>query len=156
MCVFLGTNWIDKPAIGKTVVPDNEYVILIYYVIVWLTTSCFSDWSKGLGVRKSIPSVKIEWWGADVICPERGAQNVCIWPGWCHCHPKTPSLHASFKSRLILLFCYWLTQVVLEKWPLNWCSSSSSSSSSSSNFQTKVSSEIPSKQVFMACNKLAR
>jgi len=40
-------------------------------------------------------------------------------------HPKTPSSLASFKSRLVLLFWYRLTQVVLEKRPLNWCSSSS-------------------------------
>ena len=35
---------------------------------------------------------------------------------------------ASFKSILVLPFWYWLTQVVLEKRPLNGCSSSSSSS----------------------------
>ena len=33
---------------------------------------------------------------------------------------------ASFKSRLVLPFWCWLTQVVLEKRPLNGCSSSSS------------------------------
>jgi len=36
-------------------------------------------------------------------------------------HLTTPSL-ASFKSRLVLPFWYWLTQVVLEKRPLNGCS----------------------------------
>jgi len=36
-----------------------------------------------------------------------------------------PSSLASLKYRLILLFCYQLTQVVLEKRPLNRCSSSS-------------------------------
>jgi len=42
-------------------------------------------------------------------------------------HPKTPSSLASFKSRLVLPFWYWLTQVVLEerKRPLNGCSGSS-------------------------------
>jgi len=34
-------------------------------------------------------------------------------------HPKTPSYFASFKSRLVLPFWYWLTQVVLEKRPVN-------------------------------------
>jgi len=33
--------------------------------------------------------------------------------------PKTPSSLASFKSRLVLPFWYQLTQVVLEKRPLN-------------------------------------
>jgi len=50
---------------------------------------------------------------------------VCIWSSWCHCHLKTPSTLASFKSRLALPFWYGLTQVVLEKRPLNGCSSSS-------------------------------
>ena len=57
-----------------------------------------------------------------VICLERGAV-VCIWSSWRHCHPKTPSSLASFKSRLVLPFWYRLTQVVLEKRPLNGCSS---------------------------------
>ena len=38
---------------------------------------------------------------------------------------KTPSSFASFKSRLVLYFWYQLMQVVLEKRPLNGCSSSS-------------------------------
>jgi len=36
-------------------------------------------------------------------------------------HPKTPSSLASFKSKLVLPFWYRLTQVVLEKRPLNGC-----------------------------------
>jgi len=47
---------------------------------------------------------------------------VCIWSSWCHCHPKTLLSFATFKSRLILSFWYWLNQVVLEKRPLNRCS----------------------------------
>jgi len=35
--------------------------------------------------------------------------------------PKTPSYLASFKSRLVLPFWYWLTQVVLENRPLTRC-----------------------------------
>ena len=42
-------------------------------------------------------------------------------------HPKARSSFASFKSRLVLPFWYWLTQVVLEKRPVNGCSSSVSS-----------------------------
>jgi len=41
-------------------------------------------------------------------------------------HLKTPSSLASFKSRLVLPFWYRLTQVILEKRPLNRCSSSTS------------------------------
>ena len=38
-------------------------------------------------------------------------------------HSQTPLSFASFKSTLVLPFCYRLTQVVLEKRPLNGCSS---------------------------------
>jgi len=38
-------------------------------------------------------------------------------------HPKTPLSLASFKSKLVLPFWYRLTQAVLEKRPLNGCSS---------------------------------
>jgi len=52
-------------------------------------------------------------------------QIVCMWSSWCHCHRKTSSSLASFKSRLVLPFWYRLTLVGLEKRPLNGCSSSS-------------------------------
>ena len=48
-------------------------------------------------------------------------QIICIQSSWCHCHLKTPSPLASFKSRLVLPFWYCLTQVVLEKSLLNGC-----------------------------------
>jgi len=52
------------------------------------------------------------------ICLERGAdclRMVQLMP----LHPQTPSSLASFKSRLVLPFWYRLSQVVLEKRPLN-------------------------------------
>jgi len=49
--------------------------------------------------------------------------QTCIWPGWCHCHSLSL---ASVKYRLVLPFWYRLTWVVLDKGPLNGCSSSSS------------------------------
>ena len=58
-----------------------------------------------------------------VICQERGADclhMVQLVP--------LPSSLASFKSRVVLPFWYRLTQRVLEKRPLNGCSSSSSCS----------------------------
>ena len=61
-----------------------------------------------------------------VFCLEQGADRlhtVQLMPP----HLRTPSSLASFKSILVLPFWYWLTQVVLEKRPLNGCSSSSSS-----------------------------
>jgi len=53
-----------------------------------------------------------------VIYLERGADclhMVRLMP----LHPKIPSSLASFKSRLVLHFWYQLTQVVLERRPLN-------------------------------------
>ena len=57
-----------------------------------------------------------------VICLGRGADclhMVQLTP----LHPTTPSSLASFHSRLVLSFWYRLTQVVLEKRPLNECCS---------------------------------
>ena len=91
-------------------------------------------WHCWLDVRKSILPVKIVWWGVGVvICLLSEVQIVCIWSGWCHYHPTTPSSLASFKSRLVLPFWYQLTQVVLEKRPLNGCISSSSGGGGSSS-----------------------
>ena len=52
-------------------------------------------------------------------------QIVCIVVQLMSLHPKTSSSLASFKSRQVLPLWYRLTQVVLEKKPLNGCSSSS-------------------------------
>jgi len=50
------------------------------------------------------------------VCSE---VQTCIWPSWRHCHSLSL---ASVKSRLVLLFWYWLTRVVPGKDPLNVCS----------------------------------
>jgi len=58
--------------------------------------------------------VKIERLGVVVvICLEQGAD--CL-------HMVQLMLLASFKSRLVFPFWYWLSQVVLEKRLLNGCS----------------------------------
>ena len=82
-----------------------------------------------VGRQEEHPAGKIEWWGVGVvICLQWGADclyvvQLCMRSSWCHCHPKTPSSLAWFKSRLVLPFWYMLAQVVLEKRPLNGCSS---------------------------------
>ena len=58
-----------------------------------------------------------------VICLERGADclhMVRLMP-LMPLHPRTPSFLALFKSRLVILFWYRLTQVVLERRLLNGC-----------------------------------
>jgi len=71
-----------------------------------------------------------------IICLEQGADSlhmVQLMP----LHPEALSSLALFESRLVLPFWYQLTQVVLEKRPLNWCNSSSSSSSSFNEITTQ-------------------
>jgi len=53
-----------------------------------------------------------------VICLERGADCLHMVP-LMPLHRKTPSSLVSFKSRLVVLFWYRLTQVVMEKRPSN-------------------------------------
>ena len=84
--------------------------------------SAFSALTLLFGHQEEHPACKkTEWWGAGVvICLERGADclhMVQLMP----LHPKTPSSLASFKFKLLLLFWCRLTQVVLEKRPLNGC-----------------------------------
>ena len=64
-------------------------------------------WHCWLSVRKSIWSVKIEWWGVGVvICHERRADCLHI-VQLMPLHSKTPlSLLALFKSRLVVSFWY--------------------------------------------------
>ena len=77
-------------------------------------------WRCRLGVRKSIRSVNIDWWGVGVVfCLQRGVDClhvVQLMP----LHPKTPSSLASFKS-------IDLTRMSWER----GCRSSTNSSSSS-------------------------
>ena len=48
--------------------------------------SAFSALTLFMGVRKSIRSVKIEWWVWLSVCSE--VQIACIQSSWCHCIPK--------------------------------------------------------------------
>jgi len=59
-----------------------------------------------------------------VICLEQGAD--CLRMVWLMPVPsQNPVISCSFKSRMFLPFWFRLTKVVLEKRPLNGCSSSS-------------------------------
>ena len=104
---------------------DSKKIITMTVVTVqWQPSLVWHCW---LDVRKSIRPVKIEWRGVGVVsCQERDAD--CLHGvHWCLCCPETPSPLASLKSRLVLPFWYRLTEVVLEKRPLNGCRSSSAS-----------------------------
>jgi len=94
-----------------------EFIIEQGHRVNWVSGSLDSRVSGSLDHKV--------WWGVGMfICLERGADclhMVQLMP----LHPQTPSSLASFKSRLILPFWYQLTQVVLEKRPLNGYSNSS-------------------------------
>ena len=74
-------------------------------------------WRCWLGGKKGIRPVKIWVVGCWQVSDWSEVQT-CIWPSWCHCHSLSL---ASVKSRLLLLFWYWLTGIVPDKGPLNGC-----------------------------------
>jgi len=62
---------------------------------------------------------KNEWWDAGVvICQQQGALLHMA-----QVMPLPFTISCSSKSRLVLPFWYWITQVVLDKGPLNGCCS---------------------------------
>ena len=75
-------------------------------------------WRCWLGGRKGIRPVKKLSGEVLAWLSVWSEMQTCIWPSWCDCHSLSL---ASVKSRLVLLFWYRLTQVVLEKGPLNVC-----------------------------------
>ena len=78
-------------------------------------------WRCWLGGRKGIRPVKNTSGGVLAWLSVWSEVQTCIWPSWCQCHSLSV---APVKSRLVLPFWYRLTQVVLEKRPLNGSSSS--------------------------------
>jgi len=75
-------------------------------------------WRCWLGNRKGIRPVKKQSGEVLAWLSVWSEVQTCTRPSWCHCHSLSL---ASVKSRLVLPFWYWLTQVVLDKGPLNGC-----------------------------------
>ena len=98
-----------------------EFVYLYFPVLFCLSVSV-----KWLAVKTASEMAYIVSSGALNSTPTNQLQIVYIWSSWCQCHSRTPSSLASFKFRLVLLVCYWLTLVILEKRSLNECSGSGS------------------------------
>jgi len=67
---------------------------------------------------KSIRPVKIDWWGAGVVMSVARCKWFVYGPADA---TATPSSLASLKSKMVYPFWWRLTQVVLEKRPLNRC-----------------------------------
>jgi len=95
----------------------NARQIIIFSLLLLIIINPSVLWRCSLGRRKSIRPVKLS---AGVLAWLSVWSDVetCIWPSWCHCHSLSL---ASVKSRLVLHFWYQLTQVVLDKGPLNGC-----------------------------------
>ena len=99
------------------------YVLGIFWNFKWTNSIrplfiTFSALMLLVGLQEGHPACKktvVGYWHGSAW----SEVQTCIWPSWCHCHLLSL---APVKSRLVLPFWYRLTQVVLEKRPLNGCS----------------------------------
>ena len=94
-----------------------------FLAALYLLRCAFSALTLLVGWQEGHPACKKPSGGVLAWLSVWSEVQTCMWPSWCHCHSLSL---APVKSRLILPFWYRLTQVVLEKRPLNGCSSCSS------------------------------
>ena len=91
-------------------------------VCVWCVLStatiAFSALTLLVGQQVGHPACKKVSGGVLAWLSVWSEMQTCIWPSWCHCHSLSL---APVKSRLVLPFWYWLTQVVPDKGTLNGC-----------------------------------
>ena len=109
----------------STVVLKLVYFIeLLTKITEYYFLGAFSALTLLVGRQEGHPACKKQSGGVLAWLSVWSEVQTCIWPSspsWCHCHLLSL---APVKSRLVLLFWYRLTQVVLEKRPLNGSSSS--------------------------------
>ena len=96
----------------------NLQKLLIYFTFILLHVYAFSALTLLVGRQKGHPTCKKLSGGVLAWLSVWNGVQTCIWPSWCHCHSLSL---ASVKSRLVFPFWYRLTQVVLDKGPLNGC-----------------------------------
>ena len=107
-----------------TCVQRTETVANCCYINRQINVSAFSALTLLVERQEGHPACKKQSGGVLVWLFVWSEVQTCIRPSWRHCHSLSL---APVKSRLFLPFWYRLTQVVLEKRPLNGSSSSSSS-----------------------------
>ena len=90
----------------------SEFVCFIGCLVPSVLWCCWLGGRKGIRPVKKLSGGVLAW-----LSVWSEVQN-CIWLSWCHCHSLSL---ASVKSKLVLPFWYRLTQVVLDKGPLNGC-----------------------------------
>jgi len=86
--------------------PVNMGVDICVYRFAFRALMLLVGWQEGHPVCK-IPSIGVPVWLS--VWSE---MQTCIWPSWYHCHSLS---RASVKSRLVLLFWYRFTWIILEK-----------------------------------------
>ena len=90
----------------------KHFVWLCITILAFSALTLLVGWQEGHPACKKLSGGVLAWLSA------WSEVQTCIWPSWCHCHSLSL---ASVKSRLVLHFWYWLTQLVLDKGPLNVC-----------------------------------
>ena len=122
LALCTGLNWLEVSFWAHVNIIIHSFTHLVVFEVRFqisiLCLRCFDTVGWASGRASSLSGVGV------VICLEWGADCLHI-VQLMLLHPKTPSYLASFKSRLVLLVWYQLTQVVREKRPLNGCRSSS-------------------------------
>ena len=101
----------------------HVYAALPFYIVLAAALFALSALTLLVGLQEGHPACKQQSGGVLAWLSVWSEVQSCIWPSWCHCHSLSL---APVKSRLVLPFWYRLTQVVLEKRPLNGCSCSCS------------------------------
>jgi len=89
-----------------------ETVYVFSFIFLLSALTLLVGWQEGHRACKKLSGVVLAWLSVwDEV-------QICIWPSWCYCQWLSLAL---VKSRLVLHFWYWLTQVVPDKGPLNEC-----------------------------------
>ena len=86
--------------------------------ITSLSPCVYSDLTLLVGRQEGHPACKKLSGGVLAWLSVWSEVQTCIWLSWYHCHSLSL---APVKSRLVLPFWYRLTQIVLEKRPINGC-----------------------------------
>jgi len=93
-----------------------------FYSLKGWSAFVFSALMLLVGWQEGHPAVKTEWWGTCmVICLERRANDLHM----VQLMPLPPIISCSSKIQNVIPFWCRITQVVVEKRPLNGCSNSS-------------------------------
>jgi len=118
-------NWIHMTNTQQSMRLWGKYCLFVeltqqcnYATLTELTGLASSALTLLVGRQEWHPACKKQSGGVLAWLSVWSEVQTCIWPNWCNCHSLSL---ASVKSRLVLPFPYWLTQVVLEKGQLNVC-----------------------------------